>query len=193
MNTGEVNMRTSCAGLLAALLSFAAGQAIADITLPGPDGRQIILYDDYSWEYLTEGAPESGDAAAPDSPRRLSDGIDTATGKDVELWEVSGFVKLTVAKKYSSVTGCHYGLRVDNHLVANIRQVVPKFSAFIVDQMTGETVLYETVRRSFNNIKPTRYQYREIKFSGIQCDQIVRIRLHGTDHCSMGKLQKYSS
>ena len=34
--------------------------------------------------------------------------------------------------------------------------------------------------------------YTEISFSGISCDDIKYVRVHGADHCEIGELNKFS-
>jgi hypothetical protein len=96
-------------------------------------------------------------------------------------------VVLSVERLDSGPNHCTVGLRLENLLGEEVRSLVPQFSAF-----TEGDVRFETVFQSFSWIKPTQDQYQEIRFSGISCDGIERVQVHGADRCSMGDLSKFS-
>ncbi len=100
----------------------------------------------------------------------------------------TGHALLRVERRVESSNSCLLGLRLKNNMKVQIRSIVPKFSAF-----TQEDVLYETVFKSFQQIKPTRDQYQEIRFTGVKCPDIAYVKIHGGDRCSVGELHKYSA
>lgn len=96
-------------------------------------------------------------------------------------------VRLEVERVRSGTDSCVIGLRLYNNLTAPVRSLVPEFSAYKDGQ-----VKIETVFQSFSRIKPTQDQYQEIRFTGITCDEIGYVLVHGGDRCSMGDLSKFS-
>ncbi len=96
-------------------------------------------------------------------------------------------VRLKVERVRSGTNSCVIGLRLFNNLNAPVRSLVPEFSAYKDGQ-----VKIETVFQSFSRIKPTQDQYQEIRFTGITCDEIGYVLVHGADRCSMGDLSKFS-
>jgi len=127
------------------------------------DGRTVQLNDDHTWEYLESGAED---------------------GDDMQ----EGYAILTVVRKKESPTGCRFGLRMQNDLGYRIKSLVPEFSAY-----TNGNILYQTIARDFYEIKPTNSLYRQIHFSGITCDKIDYLKVHGADRCTMGPYTKFSS
>ena len=96
-------------------------------------------------------------------------------------------VILTVERVESGVNRCVIGVRLYNDLNDEVRSLVPQFSAY-----TSGDVRFDTVFQSFSWIKPTQDQYQEVVFSGISCEDIERVEVHGADRCSMGDLSKFS-
>ncbi len=99
----------------------------------------------------------------------------------------TGNALLRVERRVELSNSCLLGLRLTNNMEVRITNLVPMFSAF-----TQDDVRYETVFMSFFGIKPTRDQYQEIRFTGIKCQDIAYVKIHGGDRCSVGELNKYS-
>ncbi len=96
-------------------------------------------------------------------------------------------VLLRVERKEELANGCRYVLRMVNNLPYLIQSLVPEFSAY-----KASGVMYETVFKAFQNLKPTQTQFRDIQFSGVPCSEIARVQVVGADRCDMGDLQIHS-
>lgn len=115
--------------------------------------------------------------------------------RDDHTWEVievdqedpSTSAVISVANTRGLRNACKIGLRLENHLGYNIKSLIPSFSAY-----TTGGVVYETVSKAFSSIKPTKNQYRQIQFVGITCEDIAHVRVHGAEHCSMGRMDKFN-
>jgi len=94
---------------------------------------------------------------------------------------------LSVTRRVKMSNGCMFGVTLRNELGYTIVSIVPQFSAYARDD-----VLFETVFQEFRGVRPGRKQYREIKFSGLPCADLRRIKVHGGDRCNMGNLDKFS-
>lgn len=142
----------------ALLTSFSA---VADMEVITPDGKRALLKDDGTWQYV------DALSQAEEKPR---------------------YAYLTVENKKPHGNNCTYGLRLQNDLTTEIKDIVFFFSAY-----NHEGVKYETATRGFQRIKPTNDQYKEIIFTGISCDDIQYVRVHGGDRCEIGDLNKFSA
>jgi hypothetical protein len=65
---------------------------------------------------------------------------------------------------------------------------VPEFSIF---RTSG--VVYDSVFAGFGFVKPGDSQRREVRFNGIDCADIARVRVGGGDRCEMGDLDKFAN
>ena len=83
---------------------------------------------------------------------------------------------------------CGIGFRLTNNLPYLIKSLVPRFSAYTRDQ-----IVFDTLSTSFDFIKPTGSQYKKITFIGISCPDILYIKVHGGDRCTMGPFTKFES
>jgi hypothetical protein len=139
-------------------LLLAAGAAGADTLATTVDGRQVLLREDGRWEYLQ-----------PDTRAERA-------------------ALLSLENRAELARGCRLGLRLQNDLVAQIRTLVLRFTAF-----KGDGIPFETVSRGFSFIKPTVSQYQEIDFRGITCDEISAVQVTAARNCHVGELTKYSA
>ena len=57
----------------------------------------------------------------------------------------------------------------------------------------SESLPYDSVTRSFSEIKPTDSQYRKLLFRGISCSGIHHIQVEDPGRCSMGDLDRFSA
>lgn len=151
-------MKHPLAGLMGLVL--AASPVFADTAATTADGRRVILHDNGTWRFAR-------DSDAADAPRRAS---------------------LTLENRQDLARGCRLGLRLHNDLVAQIRTLVLRFTAY-----KGEGIAFETVSRGFSYIKPTMSQYQEISFRGIGCAEISSIEVTAARNCHVGELTKYSA
>ncbi len=108
--------------------------------------------------------------------------------KDKSNDSSSRYAYLSVVRVEDTAGSCRIGLRLRNGLAVKIGSLVLSFSAY-----TEEDIVYESVKRGFPNIKPTKHLYKEITFRGLKCKKIKTLRVHGGDHCSSGDLTKYST
>ena len=142
----------------ALVLVLAAGTAGADTVATTVDGRQVLLREDGRWEYMQ-----------PDArPERSA--------------------LLSLENRFPLARGCRLGLRLQNDLLAQVRTLVLRFTAF-----KGDGIPFETVSRGFSFIKPTMSQYQEIDFRGITCDEISAVQVTAARNCHVGELTKYSA
>ena len=108
--------------------------------------------------------------------------------KESDSPESRTYAVLTVEKKFDLPRGCKYGLRLQNDLSARIRTLVLRFTAY-----KGDQIPFETISRGFSFVKPTASQYQEIKFHGINCDEISSVEVFAARNCHVGDLTKYSA
>jgi len=94
---------------------------------------------------------------------------------------------LSVANVSSQATGCHIGLRLTNNLPYPVDMLVLDISAY-----TERDVMFEELSVAFQGIKPTLNQYQKVRVSGITCDKVTRLKIHGGDRCRMGPLARMS-
>lgn len=115
--------------------------------------------------------------------------------KDDHSWEYikntppdNRYARLSVEFTESGAAYCRVGLRLKNDLADKITSIIFMFSAYV-----DEEVRYETVTKGFQHLKPTNDRFNEITFSGLPCDDIDYIRVHGADRCEVGELNKFTS
>ena len=94
---------------------------------------------------------------------------------------------LSVANVSSQATGCHIGLRLTNNLPYPIDMFVFDIAAY-----TEKDVVFEELSVSFLGVKPTLHQYQKVRVSGITCDKVTRLKIHGGDRCRMGPYARMS-
>ena len=100
--------------------------------------------------------------------------------------ETSAVLSVVNIKKLRNA--CVIGFRLTNNLPYLIKSLVPRFSAYTRDQ-----IKFDTLSTSFDFIKPTGSQYKKITFIGISCPDILYIKVHGGDRCTMGPFTKFDS
>ncbi|HHM04497.1 MAG TPA: hypothetical protein ENJ19_01980 [Gammaproteobacteria bacterium] len=131
--------------------------------------------------------PEGIKVLTPDGRAVLLKGDHTWIYLEDEPASTEGAAVMAVANVQDATRACKIGFRLTNNLGYQIRSLVPSFSAY-----TAGGVRYETVSKSFHSIKPTRDQYQQIRFNGIQCDDIEYVLVHGADRCNMGVIDKFN-
>ena len=158
-----------CIAVLSTLLALGLGPAAqADMELPTPDGRKVLLKDDGTWRYVD--AKEAGAATAQD-------------GKDAKLEQAT----LQLEERTPFGPNCRVTLKMTNTLPYEIVQVVPYFSAY-----RANGVMHQSLGRGFQNVRPTDSKTRVVEFVGIPCEDITRIQVVGGDRCEMGELSKFT-
>lgn len=141
---------------------LASVPAVADVEVVTPDGKRVLLKDDRTWEYV-----RSGKAASEEPKERHAE--------------------LALIRRFDYDDACRLGFKLRNKLPYEIRNIVFRFSAYI-----EPSVMYQDVSRSFDNIRTSKSQYKEIIFRGVSCQNIHHVKVHGADHCIMGHLTKWS-
>lgn len=158
-----------CLAILSALLALGLVPAAqADMELPTPDGRKVLLKDDGTWRYI-----DAKDASATASQ----------DGKDTKVEQAS----LQLEDRAPFGPNCRVTLKMTNTLPYEIVQVVPYFSAY-----RSNGVMHQSLGRGFQNVRPTDSKTRVVEFVGIPCDDITRIQVVGGDRCEMGELSKFT-
>jgi len=100
--------------------------------------------------------------------------------------ETSAVLSVVNIRKFRNA--CDIGFRLTNNLPYLIKSLVPRFSAYTKDQ-----IVFDSLSGSFDSIKPTGSQYKAIRFIGISCPDILYIKVHGGDRCTMGPFTKFDS
>ncbi|MDX1736229.1 MAG: hypothetical protein R3228_17765 [Halioglobus sp.] len=96
---------------------------------------------------------------------------------------------LSVTQVKEMQDACGLQLRMKNNLGFKIRSLAPRFSVY-----NDQNVVFDHKSQSFNSIKPGRDQYRNLQFNGIGCHEIVWIRVHEAEHCTLGDhLDKFNA
>lgn len=115
--------------------------------------------------------------------------------KDDRIWEYikepqsdARHAHLSVESVQGGKNYCHLGLKLKNNLADKITSIIFMFSAYV-----NEEIRYETITKGFQHVKPTNDLYNEITFSGLACDEIEYIRVHGADRCEIGELNKFTA
>ena len=115
--------------------------------------------------------------------------------KDDRTWEYldqrpadGRYARLEVETLQGGNNYCRLGLRLTNDLADKITSIIFMFSAYV-----DEEVRYETVTKGFQHLRPTNDLYNEITFSGITCEEIEYVRVHGADRCEIGELNKFTA
>jgi hypothetical protein len=182
--------RSAIRGVAFLVAGLAAGWAAADFEVTGPDGRRILLKDDMTWRYLEPDAaagskPVAGEPAGKDGSGGRADGAqkDAAAEK-----KTAGEALLHLDGKIDGNRVCRLQLRMVNNLPYEIRSLVPEFSI-----LRANGVVYDSKFSGFSFIKPGDSQKREVRFNGIDCDEIARVKVGGGDRCEMGDLDKFSN
>ncbi|MGH8663704.1 MAG: hypothetical protein ACREUX_05510 [Burkholderiales bacterium] len=173
------------------MAGLASGWAAADFEVTGPDGRRILLKDDKTWRYVEPDAaadakPVAGQPAGKDGANSkdvASDPKDSAAEK-----KNVGEALLYLDGKIDGNRTCRLQLRMVNNLRFEIRSLVPEFSI-----LRANGVVYDSKFSGFSFIKPGDSQKREVRFNGIDCDDIARVKVGGGDRCEMGDLDKFSN
>jgi len=96
--------------------------------------------------------------------------------------------ELVLEKRQDIPNGCRLGFRVNNNLHAQIRTLVLRFTAY----KKGD-IPFETVSRGYSFIKPTATQFQEIRFRGLSCDDIDKVRVRAAHNCHIGEMTKYNA
>jgi hypothetical protein len=139
--------------------------ALAAVELVAPDGQRVLLNDDYTWEYVSpDNSQQPVEAAQPKAVLRIS-----------HVKEIEG-------------GGCRLGVILQNDLPYKIKNLSFRFSVY-----KNESLLYDSVTRSFFEIKSTDHQYRKIFFGKISCSDIHHIKVGDPGRCSMGELDRFSA
>ena len=139
------------------LLTFTQNIQAKDIYATTDDGIRVLLKDNSSWEFINS----SADSENAEDPTR---------------------VDLKVTRMWSKGKTCRIGLILTNRKARFIRNLAIELTAYI-----NGNIDYDTLIVGFYGIKPTKYQYREAIYSGISCEQIEHILVHGADYCSVGE------
>lgn len=88
---------------------------------------------------------------------------------------------LTVTEVKEMQDACGFQVRLKNNLGFKIRSLAPRFSVY-----NDKNVVFDHKALSFTSIKPGRSQYKRFQFNGIGCHDIVWMRVHDAEHCTMG-------
>lgn len=151
------------------LLALLCGQPVlADIELTTPDGRRVLLHDDRTWEYV---ASESAEAAQG------------------EAAEAAPAAILVVAQADELESGdCRLGVILQNNLPYKIKNLAVRLTVY-----KEASLPYDSVTKSFFEIKPTDSQYTNLLFRGVRCSRIHSVKVEDPGRCAMGELDRFSA
>ncbi len=167
-------------GSVVLLVAGVTSGALADFEATGPDGRRILLKDDKTWRYVEP------DTAKDPKPAAEKDGADKPVAAGDK--KSAGEVLLYLDGKIDGNRVCRLELRMVNNLPYEIRSLVPEFSI-----LRANGVVYDSKFSGFSFIKPGDSQKREVRFNGIDCNDIARVKVGGGDRCEMGDLDKFAN
>ena len=180
-----------CIVLVMACLAPAWATA-ADFEVTGPDGRRILHKDDKTWGYVERDAPKdakpAGDSGSGGKHAQAKKEVAAESKDAVAEKKNVGEVLLFLDGKIDGNRICRLQLRMTNNLTFEIRSLVPEFSI-----LRANGVVYDSKFSGFSFIKPGDSQKREVRFNGIDCDEIDRVKVGGGDRCEMGDLDKFSN
>lgn len=151
--------------ILLSLVLPASQHALAAIQLVTPDGKQVLLKDDHTWEYVS---PEN-------------------TTTSSEPLESHALLKISHVNEVEG-GACRLGVVVENGLPYKIKNLSVRFTAY-----KSESLRYESVTRGFYEIKSTDSQYQQVYFRGIGCSEIHHVKVEDPGRCTMGDLDRFSS
>ena len=183
--------RSLLRGGVLVMACLASGWARADFEVTGPDGRRILLKTDKTWRYVEPDKAAKPAAAGAEAASKVDAGTpavaadkpDAAAGK-----KAAGEALLYLDGKIDGSRVCRLQLRMVNNLPYEIRSLVPEFSIY-----RANGVVYDSLFSGFSFIKPGDSQKREVRFNGIDCEDIARVKVGGGDRCEMGDLDKFSN
>lgn len=87
---------------------------------------------------------------------------------------------LTILEVTDLGEACNLKVHMKNNLPMRIGHLVPRFNIYNQDG-----VLFDTVSKSFANMKPGKEQYSSMQFSGIGCSDIKFAHLFSASRCRM--------
>ncbi len=180
-------MKQLMTAVVVALISNAAWAI--DMEATTLDGRQVLLKEDQTWEFMDGEAGLEEGAMDEAAVEEANDGAYILGEEAVAEEEDDGAdtLELKIVRVWDLPNACKLGLKLTNNSGVKVNSIVPRFTAIIRDG-----IAFETVSTSFYEVKPTIYQYQEVRFSDISCKDINYVKVHGGDRCSMGDLEKFA-
>lgn len=149
--------------------------------------------------------PAQGDAEAkgPDQPGEETVAGETPQGKpgepeaakpeEVKPEEVFVPALLSVELKKQHAYACQYWIKLNNRLPHKIRNLPLRFSAYIKSPDYPDPIVYESVTRSFFEMRPTEEQYLDLFYINVGCDDILSIRVADTGQCTVGESSRFTT
>ncbi|MGB0712299.1 MAG: DUF3157 family protein [Gammaproteobacteria bacterium] len=176
-----MNPRLALGSALIALMALPTPTLAGFIIATTPDGREVRLKDDSTWEYL-DGSSSTAPITAP-AAGGTRDNL-AAAPKENDLARLD----LTLERVDSRPSSCKLGIRLTNNAAYLVTSIVPRLTAWVSD---GK-IPYDTQSVEFSSIKPLRSEYETVKFFGIPCEKIDWLQVHGGDRCTLDNLDKFS-
>jgi hypothetical protein len=182
--------RRTARSVALAMAGLASGWAAADFEVTAPDGRRILLKDDMTWRYVEPDAGKDAKPAVDGAASQQAEKKDGAVDKKEPVAEKkpAGEALLFLDGKIEGNRVCRLQLRMINNLPYEIRSLVPEFSI-----LRANGVVYDSKFSGFSFVKPGDSQKQEVRFNGIDCGDIARVKVGGGDRCEMGELDKFSN
>jgi hypothetical protein len=95
--------------------------------------------------------------------------------------------ELSLVRAVGTPGSCTLDLSLKNLLPYEIRTLVVNLAAVKADD-----VVYRSQLADFITIRPGDSRQRSVRFDGIACPDVAKIRVSGGDRCEMGELNRFS-
>lgn len=100
---------------------------------------------------------------------------------------------LSVESKTQHAYACQYWVKLANRLPYKIRDLPLRFSAYIQNPDYPEPVLFESLTRSFFEMRPTEEQYIDLFYMHVRCNNVLFIKVEDTGTCTIGETTAFTS
>ena len=100
---------------------------------------------------------------------------------------------LTVVRRKQHDTACEYWVKLDNLLPFKIRNMALRFTTYLRNDNYNRPVVFDSEVVSFSELRPTDYQFRNIFYAHVDCEDLRYIKVEDASRCSMGELTKFSA
>ena len=95
--------------------------------------------------------------------------------------------ELSLVRAAGTAGSCTLDLSLKNLFPYEIRTIVVNLSAIRADD-----VVYRSQLADFITIRPGDSRQRSVRFDGIACADVAKVRVSGGDRCEMGELNRFT-
>lgn len=115
----------------------------------------------------------------PNAPKRERVEPTRTTGRNALV--------LSVHMRKAYPDACTFGVTGTNNLTIKVRSLAVRFNGYI-----RGNVLYDTITKSFFELRPTEQQYREFTYQ-VPCREIDRIEVSDPGRCVLGEDDRFTT